>query len=240
MQPSSAPDEDVAFIRHALDAGIEQLVAYFDDDGLARAARDADVTVEVHATPNDRAGPNLATIRSGTIDGTMDTFFARLHFYAPSAHGPGLTTSSGEPKDGGYIERLVVHEYSTVFLGLASRRKPEGWRLRTAPAWFVQGYQEYLGLTHSGETGRTRSLPRYVEIVKNDPDRVRNDFGFEVRDPYITGAVLLHFMHERFGADRVRAVLLGAQPTFGRAMREELGVDADAFLADWIVWLEGA
>lgn len=242
-----APD-DVAVIQEALDHGIAQMIAYFDSDpdrpdddeppvAIEPLLRELDVTITIHAEETDRAGPGHATTISGTRDGSIETYFAEIHLLAPSAHPRGITTSSNEPKDDIYFQRLVVHEYSTVFFELVSRSKPKGWPFRQAPSWFVQGYQEYFGLTRSGEGPLKRSLPRYIEIVRAEPDRVTNDFGFDVRDPYITGAVLLHFMHEHFGAERLRAVLRSEEPTFGRAMRKHLGVDADTFMDAWTQWL---
>ena len=65
-------------------------------------------------------------------------------------------------------------------------------------------------------------------------------FGLEVRDPYATGAVLVHFLHDRYGRDAVGALLRSGEPTFGRAMLAELGVDLAGFMDDWRAWLAEA
>lgn len=237
LQAESVPAEDTALITESLDDGIASLLVYFDGLDLDPLLRSLDIKVTIHAEPNQQANTSTATIRTGTRDGNRESFFAEIHILAPSAHPEGLTTSSGEPKDDLYFRRLVVHEYSTILIDLASRGKEQGWRYRSAPAWFVQGYQEYLGLTCAGQNVRERSLAAYVGVVKADPGRVADDFGLEVVDPYITGAVLLHFMHETYGGDRVLALLLSPERTFGRAVRNELAIDLATFMRDWEAWI---
>lgn len=219
----------------ALREGAAALDRYFDDEQLSGALHAATVRVFVHATANEYASDTLATARSGTRDGRAATYFADIHLLAPSAYTPGLETSIGEPKEGAYFARLAIHELSTVPLELVTRLKPEGWGLRTAPPWFVQGFQEYLGMTCAPD-GHA-ALERRIALVASEPDRVDDAFGLEVRDPYATGAVLVHFLHDRYGGDAVRAVLRSGEPTFGRAMRAELGVDLAGFMADWRAWL---
>lgn len=232
-------DADLIVVRKSLVVASEALAAYFADAALEDAIRGARVTVTVHAGENGLASTDRATIRSGTTDGTPATYFAEIHVLALSRHRPNAITASGEPKDELYMRRLITHELATAWLDLASRLKPHGWRFHAAPDWFVQGYEEYLGLTCSGDAVRSRSLARYTQVVLDDPARVDAEFGLDVREPYITGAVLMRFMHERFGRERILAVLRSDRPTFGSAARHELGMDPHAFVAAWRAWLEG-
>jgi hypothetical protein len=80
-------------------------------------------------------------------------------------------------------------------------------------------------------------LPKYLKLVKGDPHRVGIGFGVAVRDPYIDGAVLLHFMHEVYGRDRVQAVLTSEILTFEEAVPAALGVSLDEFSERWKQWL---
>ncbi|MFG0328121.1 MAG: hypothetical protein ACF8SC_12750 [Phycisphaerales bacterium JB037] len=232
--PSTA---DVEAIERSLELGAGALRAYFDDPALEAALRAASVEVIVHAEPGPRANEVTATTRTGTRDGTAATYFAEIHLLAPSSYGPGLLTSVGEPKDGEYFARLSVHELSTVPLDLATRIKPEGWRFRQAPAWFVQGYQEYLGMMCPATEAGRAALERRVAIVAAEPGRVDDSFGLDVRGPYVTGSVLLLFMHERYGRERVRGILTSAEPTFGGAVRASLGVGLGEFMRDFEAWI---
>ncbi len=232
------PASDRELLDRALRTGAESLEAYFDDDALNTTLRLLSIRVVIHAEPDELANEYTATTRSGFANDAAGSYDAEIHMLAPSAHPQGLTTSIGEPKDRAYFERLAVHELSTVPLELATRIKSEGWRLRTAPAWFVQGYEEYLGMTCApGDAGKA-ALARRTAMVVNDPHQVDDSFGLDVRDPYATGAVLIRFMHEQYGAAGVRRVLSSHEPTFGRAMRASLGVDLDGFMRDWRAWLE--
>lgn len=234
----TVPASDRELLDRALKTGAKSLEAYFDDETLNTTLRSLSIRVVIHAEPNEAANEFTATTRSGFENDSAASYYAEIHMLAPSAHPEGLTTSIGEPKDRAYFERLAVHELSTVPLELATRIKGDGWRLRSAPAWFVQGYEEYLGMTCApGDAGKA-ALARRTAMVVADPHQVDDSFGLDVRDPYATGAVLIRFMHEQYGAARVRRVLSSQEPTFGRAIRASLGVDLDGFMRDWRAWLE--
>jgi hypothetical protein len=102
----------------------------------------------------------------------------------------------------------------------------------------VDGYEEYLGLTLSSPRNRTAVLGKYLALHKADPDRVAFDFGVSVKDDYLDGAVLLLFMHETFGKERVHAVLTSEERGFGKAMTSALGVSLEEFQKRWNGWLK--
>lgn len=231
-------NDDISLLREAIDGSAEALVGYFDDDGLTEMLHRINVLVIVHALPGRYASETTATTRSGTRTGDITTYFAEIHMLAPSAHSPGLITTIGEPKDTAYFRRLIAHELSTIPLDLATRQKKDGWRFRSAPAWFVQGYEEYLGMTCSVDSDGLAAIDRRVQIVGDNPIRVDDAFGLDVQDAYVDGAVLLHFMHEQYGAETVRRILSSSEPTFGRAARAALGVDLTRFMQDWRDWLD--
>ena len=230
---------DLRVVREALAIASDELAAYFGDEELEQGVRDARVVITVHASENTFASTDRATIRSGTTDGTPATYFAEIHVLALSQHRADAVTASGEPKDAIYMRRLITHELATAWLDLASRRKPGGWRFHSAQDWFVQGYPEFLGLTCAGDAVRDRSLARYSQIAAENPACVDADFGLDVCEPYITGAVLLRFMHEHLGKDKVLAVLTSRRSTFGSAARHELAMGPEQFVEAWRVWLAG-
>jgi len=236
----SAPaglDTDAASIRTALDHGIAALKKQFAPFDAGELLARATVKVVLHAKPDDKVAPGHAGIESGTTDGTAATYYATIHMLTPSAHPADQKTAANEPMGMAYCERIIVHEYSTVLLEMICRTRGRGWQFFSAPAWFVQGYEEYIGLTCGNEEAGKVTLGKHIASVKAHPQWVGCDFGLDVAEPYTAGAVLLHFMHERYGGARVRAILFSTEPTFGRATRSALGVGVDQFCADWNTWL---
>src|SRR5262249_13555685 len=144
--------------------------------------------------------------------------------------------SIGEPAGDDYFAKVLVHEYATILLERITRAKPRGWPFYDAPSWFVQGYEEYLGLTHSTPRNRNVVLPKYIALQQRNPHRVRIGFGIGVKDDYLDGAVLLHFMHEKFGADKVQAILTSEAATFEKAAGPALGVTLGEFGRLWEEW----
>lgn len=236
LKSYAAPEQDAALARHALDAAISNLLEHFGRDELEPLLRRADVTVHLHTTPTALANEHTATALTGTRDGKVATYYADIHLLALSSMPEGLLTSAGLPKDEAYFKRLITHEYSTVPLQLITRAKPEGWRFSSAPSWFLQGYEEYLAYTASPGDQQVATA-HIVSLVRRRPDRVQADFGLDVTDPYITGAVLVMFMHEHYGPDRVHAILTSPEPGFGAAARTSLGVTLDEFFAHWQAWI---
>jgi hypothetical protein len=239
----SAPaglDADVAAMRAALDHGIAALEQQFAPLDVAGLLSKATVSVQLHARPTDQAGVGHASTESGTRDGTVATYHAAIHLLAPSAHPGDARTAAGEPMDVAYCKRTLVHEYGTVLLDLLGRSKARGWQFFDAPPWFVQGYEEYLGLTCADEHAGKVTLGKYIAMVQAHPEWVSSDFGLDVTHPYVAGPVLIHFLHERYGGDKVRAILTSQEPTFGRAIRASLEVGVDRLGADWTAWLEKA
>ena len=76
--------------------------------------------------------------------------------------------------------KLVMHEYSTVLLDRITRAKKAGWSFFSGPSWFVQGYEEYLGLMLSSPRNRTAVLGKYLARHKGGPGRIDFAFGIGV------------------------------------------------------------
>ena len=150
--------------------------------------------------------------------------------------------SSGEPMDNAYFFKTVVHEYSSIVLEQITRSKRKGWTICKAPSWFVQGYQEYLALTLSSDHSRTVTVSLYKDLCTRDPTRVHlcgppDKLMLTVKNDYVDGAVLLMFMHEEFGRDRVHALLKSDSKTFCQALATELGLDYAGLFRRWQKWL---
>jgi hypothetical protein len=230
--------EDCEALAATLDQAISRLVVDFASADADRLLRAAKVEVFVLSAANEKGGPGVATIETGVADGA---YYGRIYILAPSKHpdphGPGAgRTNSNEPQDAAYCRRVLVHEYSTVLLESITRGKKSGWGLFTGPTWFVQGAEEWLAVQYSTEQARSVTMPRYREMTRRQ-NLVTNDFGLDVQSPYVAGPVLVDFVHARYGREKFIAVLKSEEPTFGKAMRRELGVGVDEFYAEWERWL---
>jgi predicted amidohydrolase len=231
--------DDAEKVDGYLQAAIGRLKQEFDATDVDERLTGIDCRVFLYPEPTDRASSGTTTLLTGSRrEGNVDRYYAELHQLTPAAHrgGGDDRTSVGEVKDQNYVERVLVHEYATVLLERITRSKPRGWTFYSAPAWFTQGYEEYLGLTCSNEHSHDVTFRKYLDVVVADAQRVRNDFGLVVTDPYVDGAILVAFMHEHYGKRKVQAILTSDALTFGAAARSTLGVTLDEFFAHWETW----
>ena len=227
--PSIAPDSKQ--VADLADAAIKSLAAAFPDWNVPEIVKNANLTIVVHARPTPRADEGTATLETGGVTGAQ---FAKLEMLAPSRHAAEARTNVGEAKDAQYFQRLLIHEISTIVFEGVSYGKAEGWRFHSAPSWFVQGLEQYVAFR---ETAAVQSLKLYVDRVLKDPKIVQSDFGLQVGEPYIGGTVVLAFMTDRYGWDSIQKLLMSPEPTFGVAMRKQLGVTADSFAAEFREWI---
>jgi hypothetical protein len=54
---------------------------------------------------------------------------------------------------------------------------------------------------------------------------------------YVQGALILEYLHERFGRARLVILLRSEQPTFQDALRTALGCNETAILDGWRAWM---
>jgi hypothetical protein len=186
-----------------------------DVDTLTRTPVPCTVWLHPQASGTISAGNALASISYGTAP------VCELHFLTPSAYAASdhCCTKIGEPRDIDQLHRIAAHEYSTILLDRLTRQRT-GWRFHDAPQWFEQGYEEYLGCVLASDHTRKVTLAKYRELVANAPDRLRDT---DVENPYIDGAVLVEFLHERFGREKVQAILMSTASTFEDAFRQATG-----------------
>jgi hypothetical protein len=216
-----------------LDRAVEALKKEFPGQPADKLLRDADCKIYLHPKPTDNASEGLASLRTGV---SGDRFVATIDWLTLSAFRPGFRNSVGEPGGEDYFAKVLVHEYATILLEQITRAKGKGWGLYEAPGWFVQGYEEYLGLTLSTPHNRKAVLAKYLALQKDDAKRVRIGFGIAVRDDYIDGASLVHFLHETFGREKVQAILTSRAPTFEAAAGPALGVTVEELGRRWEEW----
>lgn len=203
---------------------------------LLPVLKNADINVYLPPTPTDKAGRDLATIQSGVRDGN---YYADLHILSPSTIIGDCCTNVGEYFDANYVAKTLAHEFSSILLDNTTRQKEKGWSFYSAPSWFVQGYEEYLGLTQSTDHTLNITLEKYKQTLRQSPTNIYvGEFGIDTQDVYIDGALLVLFLHETFGKEKVQAVLASPKRTFFGAFETELGVTFDELAQRWNEWLE--
>jgi hypothetical protein len=229
-----AYEKDAKKVREFLDGGIEALKKEFHEFPVDQLLR-VDCEIYLHDRSNDKASEHAVAIHTGRRG---NKYHAVIDLLTPSAYDPRYRSNIEEPAGDDYVFKLVVHEYSTILLDrITQTRKNGGWHFFGAPRWFVDGYEEYLGLMLSSPRNRTEVLAKYLAVHRKDPGRVDFDFGIGVEDAYIDGALLLLFMNETFGKARVQGILTSGERRFGRAMTTELGLGLDEFRKRWEDWL---
>lgn len=222
--------EDGRIIGRLSQDSITRLLEQFSIDRATWQDRN-DLVIFVHGTIGDDAGPGNAVIRTTRSTNGVK---GQIHVLAPSAHPAHVTTAAGLPFDDAYFAKLVTHEISTMFLEYLTSTKRSGWDIYSAPSWFVQGYQEYLGLTHSSVDSK-HIADAYHLRAKQDRDRV--NVILDVESDYIDGALLVEFLHDRFSDTAVQGLLNSAEPDFWTALFEETGLTVATLQAAYTEWL---
>lgn len=224
--------KDAERVRGWLEAGIRALTAEFTTHPVPEllAVR---CRVILHPEPTAavseaRAGIETASDAAG--------YQATIRMLTPGAWRPAYRSQLGEAPSEDHFRKLLLHEYSAILLDRITARKPLGWRFFHAPPWFVQGFEEYLGLVLTTERNRTEVLDRALAAQRQAPERIGFDLGVEVTDPYLDGLALVCFLHERFGRARVHALLDSDAPRFGRALARTLEIDLAGLEREWRAW----
>lgn len=214
---------DLDLVKRLVVHGVTDLSLEFAAVGGGELLSDIRLTVRLHN--GDSAEACMRTNASGT--------FAELELLAPSIQPSDARTIIGEPKDSIYIHKTVVHELSMLFLWQVTRRKPSGWGFFSGPDWFVDGWEEYLSLIRSSEHSRNTSLRLYRERVK-----VRWKSAAPAKlNRYLDGAIILQFMYDRFGRDRMFKLLRAPENTFAEALKATLECDETSLFASFQQWL---
>jgi hypothetical protein len=161
----------------------------------------------------------------------------QVYLLARSEYSPTSRTMIGAPKDDDYQFKIVAHELSTVLFERITRDKGGGWFFHEAPSWFTQGCEEYFGLVHSSPSNRAR-LNDYVDRVRAAGDEVHFEGdSLHVRNVYLGGTVLVAFLYDVYGAERVHALLTSRTATFVEAFREAIDPDRGVLGAKFDAWL---
>lgn len=231
FESHGAKTGDVEALRGLLRELVVRLRAEFGAEPVDRLLTGIDCTVHVWGAPTAKVDEASASVETSTVDGR---YRADLHLLAPSAFRASFRSAAGDGPGPDHDSKTLAHEYSTLLLDRLTREKPQGWRFFSAPGWFVQGYEEYAAITLSRPRNRDLVLPAYLRLQQDD--RVRFGAEIEVQDVYVDGALLLHFLHDRYGRERVQAVLTSPLPTFAAALPAALGASLPELADAWRTW----
>ena len=159
-----------------------------------------------------RIGPGTA-LASGGTDHRAIYVMARS---APAMQGQCCNGLGLSFTDDRYHRVVLVHEYSTVFIqSYAGYRK---WR-----GWFIQGLEQYEGLTAAGDHDLWQ---RTAEKVYRD-NTVSCGSGaggaeeLVVSERYWAGALVLRFLADRFGESAHIRILRSSRSTLREAIADE-------------------
>lgn len=203
------------------------LKSYFSGLSPQNPLQNAEIRIHVHPFPVPEANESTATLNTETKG---EIYTADLHLLSPSLHGPSRQKAS-------YQKYLIGHELSTIFLDRITRSKPKGWRFHSAPSWFVQGYEEYLGLLCTDEEYRNGTLERRREDLALRPDSLAAGWD-KVEKVYEDGSLLVHFLHEEFGKEKMAGLLRSSKNSFEEALADGLEVSREGLEERFRSWLE--
>jgi hypothetical protein len=164
------------------------------------------------------------------------SYVGTIKMPGPAAYDGKTGSSSGHPMDRRFFDKLLIHEAAPAYLELLARRA--GARFNgDFPTWFEQGLEEYLGVFHTTSYWRTEGIACYFARLKRDRSSIDADFGLNLRDPYNDGFVALAFIREEFGEPAVFRILTSKEATFGRKMKQAVGVSFEEFVRRFDAWL---
>jgi hypothetical protein len=238
--------DDAQKARIYLDSAVESLAKEFSEHEPATILKKIDCHFYLHPEPNEIASDGRSVcITRGLDDGRRH---AELHFLTPARYSPNSMNSMGELKKADHtFFRYIVHEYSSIWLGVIARGKNIGWYAngKNAPNWFWQGYEEYLGMTLSSAHSRRVTFSKYMAVLKENPDSVMIAHGYRDKTPqivvqhdYTDGFALLAFMHHQFGKKAVQRILASEKETFREAMRDCFQMDETSFYEKYQEWVQ--
>lgn len=224
-------EADAELVTSLLTAGVRALTHEFADHGPDELLREASCEVILYEAPNEKVWEGRALTRTPPL---AEGFWVKIHLLAPSRHTSGTRTNVGEPRDENYFFMTLVHELSIIFLCQLTRRKRRGWWIYNAPEWFYEGYEQYLGLTRSSDHSRTVTMDKYVQEAQQ---ALASHRGISELDLYIRGALLLKYMHENYGRERVQSILVSEEPTFASALERALMTNDTTLFENCKEWL---
>jgi hypothetical protein len=162
-------EDDRKLTEELLCAAIVRLRAMFGADRVDRALHGIDCVVHLHGKPTTTVTESWAEVTTGRRD---QQYTATISILAPEGFSAAYRDVAGFAAGREHHGKVLAHEYAAILLDRIAAEKPAGWRFFDGPAWFVQGYEEYLGVALLDAPKRDEALATFVR-AQADPDRVR-------------------------------------------------------------------
>ncbi|MBN2602069.1 MAG: hypothetical protein JXR87_08750, partial [Candidatus Marinimicrobia bacterium] len=195
------------------------------------------ITIAFKNPPTGRANFEITTLTSTVIPTQSKLKYrATLEILNPDLYDGARKNILGHPFDQRYYHKLLIHELSTCFIEYLLSTKPKGWRHNDMPNWFRQGLEEYYGLTYSDSYWKNEGINDYFKYHISPGGGINFQFGIFPQDPYYDGAVLFLFIHEYYGYDIIRKILMSEKPDLGTAMNDVLRDDLNQFATNFHKW----
>lgn len=226
--------EDARTVDTMMDRATRELSTLFGEPDPARLLDSTVVEVMTHPGRCRHASYSHATMESNM---RWDGYQARIHLLAPSVfsrYAVGHTTSTAH--DDTYY-RILLHEYSSVFVQRLILSKGGGWQYHEADPWFLQGFDEFIASRGADGQRFAERLEKRLAPIRRQPGRVTFADEIRVTDPYGDGLAVVAFLHDTFGPGAVREIWLSPERSFSRAVESTLGTDYPDLQAKWMEWL---
>jgi hypothetical protein len=172
-------------------------------------------------------------IRTGTLE--------LLTRSSPVWKEGNLVSSLGLPKNGDdYHAKVIVSEYIPIgHYAVQDARASGGWSYYSAPAWFVQGLQEYDAIFHSTDSNRAVTRQRLFQWAKANVSQFSCcSPALKIGDAYNGGATFMAFLAAEFGEDIHARLLRNAAPTFDAALTDETRYASTRLFERFQQWLD--
>lgn len=157
---------------------------------------------------------------------------AHIVLVNPAVHGDITSDGFSRSYDRVWYHKNLIHECTAAFMWLYEPPAPR-WQLQQAPAWFIEGLQEFVaierGPNEARELYRARYLPRlHASTVSPLFERVD--------EKYADGFLIVLFLHEEFGSRPVHDVLNRRHEGFWASLERSLGEARPRLFERWSAW----
>jgi hypothetical protein len=185
--------------------------------------------------------PNHAALERAALRPDHDFLRAWARYEQVEVQSPRTWTNAGASQK--QVDELLLHELTHSLMWQASASVSD-WTQKGIPLWFSEGMASYT----AGQGYRVPSLEDLARFLHQYPQAdplARAESLYEKENATVYGAAhhAFTFLMQRYGEDRVRAVLsaMRAGHDFRGAFDKGIGLPEDAFLRDFrrYVYLRG-
>lgn len=235
--------KDAEQAREHLDYAINAIYNEFTgyENKLDKYFNSASYNVFIHREVNTLANLGLWTMSM------WDNYNAELHFLGQEVlkeKGWTCCTGSTAPFDDIFFLRTTLHEYFTLPIHYLINTKTVGWNdYYTMPRWFEEGisdwYGEYYGKPENWPTSiskRHDSLGFNKRRYQTKQSVFFGDNQIKVDEVYGDGLLVVAFLYETYGKEKIHQLLLSEEKTFDEAFRKVYGQyeDLEKPFRDWV------